>query len=203
MDETEGVLSGSGDSHQTHDIPNAVAPTPGSIEDLEGSTRSLGRYLPSVGDRAILDGQLVEIVTFDTAANLFTAEVQVGRSVNRITGHISNTRFEPLSGDGTHTVTGDGLDLAQRETSMISSPTQESIDEGLARTTASQGNQFTSYSQQHLLAQQPQAGDPQELVIRKLAGDVELETPSDRESVDANAPAESTDSASVSQHESE
>lgn len=199
---TEGVLSGSGDPHQTHDIPNA-APASDPIEVLEGSTRSIGRYLPKAGDRCVVDGSLVEITTFDTAANLFTAEMQVGRSINRITGHISNTRFEPLS-DGAHVISTDGLELAQSETSTIASPTQETVDEGLSRVTASQGNEFTSYSQAHLLAQQPQAGDPQELAIRKLAGEVDLsETPSDRDSVDANAPAEATDSASVSQHESE
>lgn len=198
---TEGVLSGSGDPHQTHETPNA-APSPDSIEVLEGSTRSIGRYLPNVGDRCVMDGQLVEITTFDTAANLFTAEMQVGRSTNRITGHISNTRFEPLS-DGAHVISTDGLDLAQAQTSTIANARQESVDEGLARITASQGNAFTSYDQQHILAQQPQAGDPQELAVRKLAGEPVDETPSDRESVDSHAPAEATDSSSVSQHESE
>lgn len=180
MTEPEGILSGSGDSSQTNDTPNAVA-APGTTAGLEGSsTRSIGRYLPTVGDRCVIEGQLVEIVTFDTAANLFTAEMQVGRSVNRVTAHISNTRFEPLDGDKL-VVTGDGLDLAQSESSMVHSPEQETVDEGLSRITASQGNQFTSYDQQHLLAHQPQAGDSQDVALEKLSG----------ESVDTATPAES------------
>src|SRR3954471_3263250 len=105
---TEGILSGSGEPLQITDIPNA-APEPGSIEALEGSARSLGRFLPRVGDFAIIDGQLVRITVFDIGANLFTATAKVGRSTNRLTGHISNTRFEPLSGDGSHTVGTEGL----------------------------------------------------------------------------------------------
>lgn len=199
VESSDGVFSGSGDSHQSHETPNAVVP--GSIEDLEGSTRSIGRFLPSVGDHCIVDGQLVEITTFDTAANLFTAEMQVNNSVNRVTGHISNTRFFPLE-NGRQVVTTDGLKDAQRESAMVHSPEQETVDEGLARITASQGNEFTSYAQQHLLAYQPQAGDTQDEALRKLAGEP-VETASDSESVDPDAPAEATDSSSESTAKSE
>lgn len=182
MAEVEGVVSGSDDPSQTHEIPNA-APAPGSIESLEGGTRSLGRYLPNAGDRCVMDGQLVEIVTFDTAANWFTAEAQVGRSVNRISGHISNTRFEPLT-DGTHVITTEGLELAQRETSGIASPVQETVDSGLSRVTASQGNEFTSFDQHVLLAQQPQPGDSQEEVTRKLSGEAVAQVEASRTDTD-------------------
>lgn len=198
--EAEGVYSGDGVS--AREFPHAqAAPPEGSIDDLAGASSLRQAYRPKAGDRCVVDGVLAEIVTYDEAANLYSAERQVGNSIDRVTDHISNARFEPLS-DGSHVISTDGLDAAQAESNTVHSPEQETIDEGLARTTASQGNRFTALSQQRILAQQPHAGDSQELAVDKQSGDVDLddaETPSDSESVDDSAPAEQTDSASADQ----
>lgn len=164
-----GIVAGNGVTNESPVEP-AQPPAEGSLDDLSGGARSLA-YHPQLGDKCVIDGQLATLVAYDEAANVYTAERLVGNSMDRVTGHITGTRFEGLQ-DGNHVISSDNLDYARDNSSMVAGAQQESVDAGLARVTASQGNQFTSLTQQRYLVTQPQNTDSQERAVEKMQSDL-------------------------------
>jgi len=172
---TDRTVSGVDDDTPTsdHEVTTETAKPEGPVEsqlrDLEGP-KLLTNYAPKAGDYCLVNGEVAKVEVFEPAVDIFTALCYVGGGVNRITNHISQARFEPLENAGVNT---DALDAAIDGHSWVANAQQETVDEGLTRTLARQGDQFTSAYQQGVIANQPHAGDSPELVRAKREGDAE------------------------------
>lgn len=173
---TDTTVSGVNDDTPTSDhevVTESDAPGPEStLRDLEGP-QLLTNHQPKAGDYCLVNGEVAKIEVFEPAVDIFTALYHVGGGVNRVTNHISQARFESLDSASVGT---DDLEAALENHSWVANAQQESVDEGLTRTLARQGDQFTSAYQQGVIANQPHAGDSPELVRAKREGDVERVT---------------------------
>jgi hypothetical protein len=109
-----------------------------SLSDLNGEFITTEKYVPKAGDKCLIDGAVAELESYDKDSNVYRAKRGAGRSVDFVTGHISNTRFESL--DLIQGQRSAWLDEAIGSTETVADPQPESEEAGAARTTRKSGS---------------------------------------------------------------
>lgn len=139
-EETPGAAT---DARQEPSEPRDPDAVINDANAISGKTGGASSFEPKAGDRVLVNGQIAELTAYSRESDIFTAIARAGNGTDRVTGHISNTRIEPLNNGGTNDSESD-LDVPLKDTNWVSNPAQEGLDNGVLRVNAEVHNDLTA-----------------------------------------------------------